>query len=205
MTPADTRLAAIFHHGTADASKALSKWLSRPATLSVERLETLPIAEAAAVMGSAATLICSCAMRIDGAIGGLLLLAADDDAGLSLADTLLERPSGTSTSWGDLERSAVVETANIVGCAYLNAICAALGPAGTAGILPSPPVFLRDFPAAVMEAVLMEQPDLSDIVLLARTVFRIAGTPIGCELVFLPDAAGIAALLPPADDSGACP
>jgi chemotaxis protein CheC len=197
MTPNDDgRLAAIFHRGAADASGALAKWLGRPAAISVDRFDTLPIAEAAAVMGSSATLICSCAMRIDGAIGGLLLLAADDDAGLSLADTLLERPAGTSTSWGDLERSAVVETANIVGCAYLNAICAALGPAGTAGILPSPPVFLRDFPEAVMEGVLMEQPELSDIVLVARTEFRIDGAPIDCGLVFLPDAASVAALLP---------
>ena len=194
---ANHRLTALFHHGAADASSALAKWLGRPATLSVERLETLPIEEAAAVMGSSETLICGCAMRIDGAIGGLLLLAADDAAGLSLADTLLERPTGTSTSWGELERSAVIETANIVGCAYLNAICAALGPAGADGILPSPPVFLRDFPEAVMEGVLMEQPVLSDIVLLARTEFHIDGTPVACWLVFLPDAAGVAALLPP--------
>jgi chemotaxis protein CheC len=203
MTPDDGRLAAMFHRGADDASHALAKWLGRPATLSVERLETLPIAEAAAVMGSGDALICGCAMRIDGAIGGLLLLAADDDAGLSLADTLLERPVGTSTSWGDLEQSAVIETANIVGCAYLNAICSALGPAGAAGILPSPPVFLRDFPAAVMEAVLMEQPVLSEIVLLARTEFRIDGTPVGCGLVFLPDAAALAALMPSAVDPGA--
>ena len=196
------RLATIFHHGAADASIALAKWLGRPAALSVNRLDLLPIEEAAAVMGSSEALICGCAMRIDGAIGGLLLLAADDDAGLSLADTLLERPTGTSTSWGDLERSAVIETANIVGCAYLNAICAAIGPAGANGILPSPPIFLRDFPEAVMEAVLMEQPVLSDVVLLARTEFRIDGTPVGCGLVFLPDAAGVAALLPPTGDAG---
>jgi chemotaxis protein CheC len=203
MTPNDDQLAAMFHSGAHDASHALAKWLGRPAALSVQRLDTLPIAEAAAVMGSSDTLICGCAMRIDGAIGGLLLLAADDDAGLSLADTLLERPAGTSTSWGDLERSAVIETANIVGCAYLNAICAALGPAGAAGILPSPPVFLRDFPEAVMQAVLMEQPVLSEIVLLARTEFRIDGTPINCGLVFLPDATGVAALMPSAVDPGA--
>jgi chemotaxis protein CheC len=203
MTSNDERLAAMFHRGADDASHALAKWLGRPATLSVERLDTLPIAEAAAVMGVSDTLICGCAMRIDGAIGGLLLLAADDDAGLSLADTLLERPAGTSTEWGDLERSAVIETANIVGCAYLNAVCASLGPAGAAGILPSPPLFLRDFPAAVMEAVLMEQPVLSDLVLLARTEFRIDGTPVGCGLVFLPDAASVAALIPSAIDPGA--
>ena len=202
MTPGNGRLAALFHRGADDASLALAKWLGRPAAISVRRLDTLAIAEAAAVMGSSDALICGCAMRIDGAIGGLLLLAADDDAGLSLADTLLERPAGTSTEWGDLERSAVIETANIVGCAYLNAVCASLGPAGAAGILPSPPVFLRDFPAAVMEAVLMEQPVLSEIVLLARTEFRIDGTPVGCGLVFLPDAAGVAALLPSAIDPG---
>jgi chemotaxis protein CheC len=202
MTPDDGSLTAMFHRGADDASHALAKWLGRPATLSVERLDTLPIAEAAAVMGSSDTLICGCAMRIDGAIGGLLLLAADDHAGLSLADTLLERPTGTSTSWGDLEQSAIIETANIIGCAYLNAICAALGPAGAVGILPSPPVFLRDFPAAVMQSVLMEQPVLSEIVLLARTEFRIDGTPVECGLVFLPDAASLAALMPSAVDPG---
>ena len=120
MTPDEGRLAAIFHRGADDASHALAKWLGRPAALSVQRLDALPIAEAAAVMGSSDTLICGCAMRIDGAIGGLLLLAADDDAGLSLADTLLERPTGTSTSWGDLERSAVIETANIVGLSLIH-------------------------------------------------------------------------------------
>ena len=203
MTSDNGRLAALFHRGADDASLALAKWLGRPAVISVRRLDTLPIAEAAAVMGSSDALICGCAMRIDGAIGGLLLLASDDDAGLSLADTLLERPAGTSTEWGDLERSAVIETANIVGCAYLNAICAALGPAGAAGILPSPPVFLRDYPEAVMQAVLMEQPVLSDIVLLARTEFRIDGTPVSCGLIFLPDAVGDAALLPSAVDPGA--
>ena len=57
MTPDEGRLAAIFHRGADDASHALAKWLGRPAALSVERLDALPIAEAAAVMGSSDTLI----------------------------------------------------------------------------------------------------------------------------------------------------
>lgn len=195
-------LEEAFHRGAEDGSAALAKWLGRPVTLSVDRLEALPIASAASVLGSGDEPVCGCAMGISGAVGGLLLLAAEDVAALSLADTLLEQPQGSSTTWGELERSAVIETANIVGCAYLNAICAALGPAGANGILPSPPIFLRDFPEAVMEAVLMEQPVLSDVVLLARTEFRIDGTPVRCGLVFLPDAAGVAALLPPTGDAG---
>ena len=196
--PDQDRLVAAFRRGAEDASAALSKWLGRPATLCVDRLDALPISAAAAVLGSGVEPICGCAMRIDGVVGGLLLLAAADAAGLSLADTLLERPVGTSIGWGDLERSAVVETANIVGCAYLNAICAALDPSETAGILPSPPLFLRDYPATVMEAALMEQPAPADTVLLARTEFRIDGTPVGCGLVFLPDAAGLTTSQSPA-------
>jgi len=186
-------LTEAFHRGAEDGSAALAKWLGRPVTLSVDRLEQLPIASAAAVLGSGDEPVCGCAMGISGAIGGLLLLAADDAAALSLADTLLEQPAGTATSWGELERSAVIETANIVGCAYLNALCTTLAPENSAGILPSPPVFLRDFPAAVMEAALMEQPLLGDTVLLANTEFRISGTFFRCGLIFVPDAAGVAA------------
>ncbi len=186
-------LTEAFHRGAEDGSAALAKWLGRPVTLSVDRLETLPIASAAAVLGSGDEPVCSCAMGISGAVGGLLLLAAEDAAALSLADTLLERPVGTSTEWGELERSAVIETANIVGCAYLNALCAILTPENDDGILPSPPVFQRDFPAAVMEAVLMQQPLLGDTVLLANSEFRISSTLFRCRLIFVPDTAGLQA------------
>ena len=189
----DAMLEEAFHRGAEDGSAALAKWLGRPVTLSVDRLETLPIASAAGVLGSGDEPVCGCAMGISGAVGGLLLLAAEDLAALSLADTLLEQPVGTSTAWGELERSAVIETANIVGCAYLNALCAILAPENADGILPSPPVFLRDFPAAVMEAALMEQPALGDSVLLANTEFRISGTLFHCRLIFVPDAAGLQA------------
>lgn len=202
---APDRFADAFRRGAEDASAALSKWLGRPATLCVERLDALPISAAAAVLGSRDEPICGCAMRIDGVVRGLLLLATADAAGLALADTLLERPVGTSVSWDDLERSAVVETANIVGCAYLNAICAALDPEQPDGILPSPPVFLRDYPESVMESVLLEQPLVADTVLLAQTGFRIDGASFRCGLIFVPDADSLAALRGDGVDSGPRP
>ena len=188
-----TMIEEAFHRGAEDGSAALAKWLGRPVTLSVDRLEALPIASAASVLGSGDEPVCGCAMGISGAVSGLLLLAAEDVAALSLADTLLEQPQGSSTTWGELERSAVIETANIVGCAYLNALCSILTPENDVGILPSPPIFLRDFPAAVMEAALMEQPHLGDTVLLANSEFLISGTSFRCRLVFVPDAAGLQA------------
>lgn len=180
-------LKEAFRRGAEDGSAALAKWLDRPVALSFERLETLPLTSAAAVLGSGDEPVCGCVMGIRGAIGGLLLLVAEDAAALSLADTLLELPVGTSTEWGELERSAVIETANIVGCAYLNALCTILSPENAVGILPTPPVFLRDFPAALMEASLMEQPLPADAVLVANSEFRISGTLFPCSLVFMPD------------------
>lgn len=193
MTP-DDRLAALFHSGAAQASQALAAWLDRPASIVLDRLATLPLAAAAAVLGSDDAAISGCAMEVVGGMSGVLLLAASDAAGLRLADVLLARPTGTSVDWGDLERSAVIETANIVGCGYLNAIAAGIPGGDAAGILPSPPWFLRDYPAAVMDAALAAQASACDTVLVATTEFRIDGEPIRCGLVFLPDAAGLAAL-----------
>lgn len=189
MTPPDhDALAALFHAAAAQASQALSLWLGRPASMLIDRLSRLSLAEAVGVLGGAdAEPICGCGMQVTGALSGGLLLAASDSAGLTLADLILNRPVGCSTTWGELEQSAVTETANIVGCSYLNAIAAGMQGDRFAGILPSPPRFIRDYPAAVMEAAVVSQAAASETVVLAESAFRLAGVPIRCGLVFVPD------------------
>jgi chemotaxis protein CheC len=195
MTKRDhDRTAALFHAGAAQASRALAAWLDRPASVVVDRLAVLPLEEAVTLLGDDGEPICGCAMQVSGGASGVLVLAASDPAGLMLADVLLGRQVGTSAAWGDLERSAMIETANIVGCGYLNAIAAGIPGGADAGVLPTPPWFVRDFPAAVMEAVLVANAAASDTVLLAATEFRIDGVPIRCGLVFVPDAAGLGLL-----------
>ena len=114
-------------------------------------------------------------MRISGAIDGILVLACDDPSGLALADMLLGRAAGTSTEWGELETSAAVETANIIGCAYLNAMTLSEDPPGTAPgnaeVLPTPPWFVRDFAAAVMEGVMLSQASDGATIFLTHTDF----------------------------------
>jgi chemotaxis protein CheC len=192
-------MAAAFRRGADEASAALAKWLGRPVTLAVQRLEAVPLTTAAAALGSGAEPVCGCAMGISGAIGGVLLLAAADQDALALADTLIERSPGTSTSWNEIERSALIETANIVGCSYLNVVCNMLVPERAEGILPSPPLFLRDFPAALMEAMLLELPSPAETVLLAKTAFAVDATAVRCGLLFLPDAESLARLRDAAD------
>src|SRR5689334_13843421 len=102
-------LTIMFRHGEDEASSAMSKWLGRPARVSVEQVEQLPLADATAVLGSGDAPICSCAMAMYGCITGQLILVFDDASGLALADLLLGNPVGASTAWGEVEQSAALE------------------------------------------------------------------------------------------------
>ena len=166
------------------ASASLSKWLSRPVTITVEQVAAMPLEQAIGLLGEQEGTICGCAMGISGSLQGILVLLCDDDAGLALAAMLLGREPSADDEWGDLEQSAVVETTNIIGCAYLNAMADSTD--SPIAAMPSPPWFLRDFAPAVMQSIVMAQPLTSETVFLTRTEFSIEGSPARCSLVFVP-------------------
>ena len=185
-----TRQTDLFVRAADDASAALSRWLGQPTRISVRRLEALPLERAVGVLGVGEGPLVACAMRISGAVDGILVLACDDPSGLALADMLLGRAAGSSTEWGELETSAAVETANIIGCAYLNAMTTAETAAGAsagASVLPTPPWFVRDFAAAVMEGVMLSQASDAETIFLTHTDFVIANSPVTCSLLFVPE------------------
>jgi len=190
---ADEQLAALttlFCYGSDDASLALSRWLGRPSRISVEQVEQVPLSEATEVLGDAESPVCFCAMGLKGRVTGQLILAFDDASGLALADLLLGNRFGTSTVWGELEQSAALETANIIGCAYLNSLarCFPEKDDKSQELVPTPPKFARDFPESLMQFALMNQAMASDLAFLTRTEFRIEDAPVNCSLLFVPDA-----------------
>lgn len=193
MSGVQARVVALFRAGAAEASSALTRWLGRSATVTVEEVRRLPLEAAGGILGGADEPICACAMGISGGMEGVLVLVSDDASGLALCDTLLEREAGTSQAWGDVERSAFAETANIVGCAYLNVIARAVDES-TDGVVPTPPWFVRDYAPALMDAILVEQAAVAADVFLTRTEFRIASAPVRCGLVFVPHAASLRAI-----------
>ena len=182
-TPPDQFLNA-FGAAAGLASESLSKWLGRPVAITIQQVEAMPLEQATGLLGEQEGTICGSAMEIRGSLQGILVVLCDDDAGLALAAMLLGREPSASDRWGELEQSAVVETTNIIGCSYLNAMAAST--AATTAAMPSPPWFLRDFAPAVMQSIVMAQPMTSETVFLTRTEFSIEGSPARCSLVFLP-------------------
>ncbi len=185
-------LALVFQEGAEQASRALSRWVGQPTEIIVQRVVELELADAAAVLGEADEPINACIMSVLGRFTGRLILAFDDRSGWALTDALTMQPPGCAREWSDLEQSAVLETANIVGCGYLNALASRLASSeAAADLLPSPPEFVRDYAYAILESAMMEQALSANTILLTETDFRIEGTPTNWNLLFLPDSSAV--------------
>ena len=160
----------------------------------MERMEQFSLEVATELLGPVDATICACCMRFSGGVIGQLLLGFDDASGLMLCDALLPRET-ESSEWDELEVSAALETTNIVGCAFLNALSqifprpeAIEGSSENATWIPTPAVFVRDYAAAIMQFALVDQACEFDQVLVAKTEFTIDGTAIGWRLLLIPDA-----------------
>lgn len=192
------RLKTIFEKGAEEASAALSKWLNQPATLRTSEVDEIDLAEAAELLGPSDSLVAACSMELSGRISGHLLLVFEDRSGLALADLLLRQPAGSATTWGDLEQSAAAETANIVGCAYLNSLAAQLPRSddeprdADARILPSPPSFRHEFAGSLLEFALMDQALQLDRMLLVKTCFEARGQELDWSLLLVPSSESLA-------------
>ena len=186
----------LFRHGSVEASVALSRWIGRPSRISIEQVEQVSLSKATEVLGDPESPICVCAMGLRGRVTGQLILAFDDASGLALADLLLGNSLGTATEWGEVEQSAALETANIIGCAYLNSIARSFPESmeDSEVMVPTPPRFARDFAESVMEFALMNQAMVSDLVFLTRTEFSIENSPVNCNLLLVPDARSLSML-----------
>lgn len=177
-----------FHQGSVDASRAFEKWLGRPASIELDALMALPLSEATGVLDVGDEPVCFCSAEIRGLFGGELILAFDDASGLALADLLLDQPVGATQEWSEMATSAVLETANILGCAFLNSLARSFSRTDAAAeILPTPPRFSREFAECLLEFALMGQAAASDEVVVASTRFQVDQVPLNWTLLLVPD------------------
>lgn len=198
-----SQLGELIQVGSSDASRALSTWLNKQVSVRVDQLEQATLETAVEQLGPGAEVVCACCMRFSGEINGQLILAFDDASGLLLCDMLLARERA-SQEWQELEVSAAMETTNIVGCAFLNTLSQVFPQSNTSPPstpetlgttwIPTPPVFVRDYAAAIMQFALMDQASHFDTVLLAHAKFTIDDTPVKWQLMLVPDAEVLAHL-----------
>ena len=161
----------------------MCRWTNGLITLSLDEVLKVPLFEVTEKINFSDQLLTMVILTIEGEAGGNLLLTFDEPNGRKLAATLLARKEIGTGDWNDLEISALNETGNIVGCAYLNALTRLID----CDIVPSPPHFVQDYGEAVLQQVLMVQAMSADDILVCRTGFHRDGEDLNWNVIFVPN------------------
>ena len=172
----------LFASATHDASAAMCRWTNGVITLSLDEVREIPLEEVCAEFDFGDELLTMVVLTLEGDVGGDMILTFDESNGRQLAASLLSSPVGEQEEWSDLEKSALNETGNILGCAYMNALTRLID----AELVPSPPYFLQDYGASVLQQALMAQAVTCDRVLVCRTSFHREGEELNWNVFFVP-------------------
>lgn len=184
-TPEDSRLELLhqlFASATHDASAAMCRWTDGLITLSLDEVREIPLENVCQELNLGDDLLTMVVLSLEGEIGGEMILTFDEENGRHLVASLLRRPVGVSEAWSELEKSALTETGNILGCAYMNALTRLIH----ADLVPSSPYFIQDYGASVLQQALMAQAMTCDRVLICRTGFHREGEDLNWRVIFIP-------------------
>lgn len=175
-------LHCFFSAATHDASAAMCRWTGGLISMRLDEVREMPLEEVCAEYDFGCDLLTMIVLSLQGDLGGDMILTFDEDNGRQLAASLLRRQVGDAPEWSELEKSALMETGNILGCAYMNALTKLVG----TQLVPSPPTFLQDYGASVLEQALMAQAMTCDNVLICRTSFEQQGEQLNWNVFFVP-------------------
>jgi chemotaxis protein CheC len=161
--------------GSGTAATALSKLLRRETDVAVPTALALPLADAVDELGPPGTEATAVVLPIVGELDAIvLMLFAPKDAKRICA--LLGVDPAT-----ELGRSALNEVGNIVGTAYINALCALTG----LELEPAPPQATTDMLGAIVESVLAEHASAQDVALLLDSDLLVGVEDEACSFSFI--------------------
>jgi len=119
----------------------------------------------------------------DGDFRGQIMLILPVDKGLEMADMVLQRDAGTTTSLGSLERSALAEVGNLTGSFFLSTIERLTG----LSTRPSPPAVLVDMVGAILNIVIAGSAMVSDYAIIFETALEIGAHTTDAKFWVIPD------------------
>ncbi|OVE82735.1 hypothetical protein BVY03_00225 [bacterium K02(2017)] len=175
-------LKTVVRHAGEDASQMFTKWLRSDVTIKMDEINLVSFESIFGSLTDAPEVSVGLYMStLDGVEGGVLFLFSEPVA-LNIVDMLIKKELGTSKEFTELEKSALKETANIVGCAYINS----LGKNLELKITPSQPIFIHDMTEAIFGSVLMEQAQYQNEALFIKTELNHKGSKLDFQFYFLP-------------------
>jgi chemotaxis protein CheC len=175
-------LRPLFASATRDASAAMCRWTDGLVTLTLDEIREIPMEDVCSELNLGGEPLTMVVLSLAGDIGGEMILAFDNLNGRKLAASLLGGKSGDQLEWSELEKSALTETGNILGCAYMNALTRLID----VELMPSPPCFIQDYGASVFQQALLAQAMTRDRLLVCQTAFHRGSEEVTWCVLFVP-------------------
>jgi chemotaxis protein CheC len=175
-------LKELFSSATHDASTAMCRWTNSVISLTLDEVHELSLEDACSTFHIGDEMQTMVVLNLEGELGGSMVLTFSEPDGRRLAASLLQEPINPGPDWNELEQSALTETGNILGCAYVNALTRLINQP----LVPSAPYFLQDYGMSVVQQALVAQAAARDTVLVCRTCFMQEGEALNWWLLFVP-------------------
>ena len=169
--------------GAGHAATALSQLLAEKIKMTVPSVSLIPLSQVSEVLGGSEKLVVGIYTRFFGDAPGKIIFLFDYSEALMMADRMLNRASGTTRSFSDLESSALKEVGNIMTGAYLYAMTSLTG----FDYLSSVPAFASDMAGAILNTALLDLGTMGDYALLITTEFRLTQRKINGHFFLVPD------------------
>lgn len=174
--------------GAGHAATALAEMTGAPIDVSVPFLQVAPSEEIPEGLGERGERIAAVIIPVVGDLTGQTSLVLPFASACRLAELLLDRRPGDVEDFGDLERSAVTEAANIVSAAHMNALSDFLG----LMLLPSVPRLELDRADAVLSRLTPGPAHSGGYAFSIETRFALRGAePVTGQFIYLPSLASL--------------
>jgi chemotaxis protein CheC len=178
-------LQRVFVSANQKAAAAICDWTGSPVRLTIDEVCEFPLRDLSKHLRVDIDLLTLITMHLQGELGGSITLTFGEADGKRWAASLLHAAPTPGPDWSELEQSALMETGNIVGCAYINAVAQLID----RELIPSQPYFNHECSDHVLQQTLTAQVGTCDSVLICRTCFQQEQEQATCWLLFIPSVA----------------
>lgn len=175
-------LMEVLHIGTGQAANALSQMLSQKVIINVPNIQLVPLEQVSARLGGHDRHVVGLYFRIDGDLGGRILIIFQKDYGHKMASILMgEKIEEKILS--DMNQASMMEMGNIIANSYLNGLAGLLD----MKLMPSVPFYAEDMLGAVIDCLLIEIAQVADHALLINTELLVENENIKGSFLVFPD------------------
>lgn len=178
-------LGEIANIGAGNAATALAAMLKTKIQINVPQVTVLPFTEAPDFMGGAENHVVAIYFHVKGPVKASFLLVIPIDKATQLLEMLLGSHSeeSLSGSFTRMEYSIFMELGNILSNAYLNA----LANFTKMTYRPSVPAIAVDMAGAILDAILAQYGEVSDVVLVMEAGFKKDNLDVVGNIFLLPE------------------